>query len=105
MVGTILGPPPVAVDKNATVTNTVAGESSGRQCVKLAGTGQYVQFRRAGRGQHDCRPLQRTRYGGTGVGADYTISLYLNGNFVQKIPVTSKYSWLYGGYTFFQQSW
>jgi hypothetical protein len=97
--GVILGPPPVSVDKNAVVTNTVAGEASGRQCVKLAGTGQYVQF-----------PAQAAantlvvRYSvpdtADGVGADYTISLYLNGNFVQKIPVTSKYSWLYGGYTF-----
>src|ERR1041384_6093381 len=42
--GTVLGPPPIAVDKNATITNTVEGESSGRLCVKLTGTGQYVQF-------------------------------------------------------------
>src|ERR1700744_957153 len=42
--GVILGPPPVAVDKNVTITNTVASEASGRQCVQLSGTGQYVQF-------------------------------------------------------------
>ncbi|HXI85003.1 MAG TPA: glycosyl hydrolase family 28-related protein [Verrucomicrobiae bacterium] len=97
--GTILGPPPVAVDKNATVTNTVEGESSGRQCVRLAGSGQYVQFA----AQTTANTLV-VRYSvpdtADGVGADYTISLYLNGNFVQKIPVSSKYSWLYGGYTF-----
>jgi hypothetical protein len=48
--GTILGPPPRAVDKNQLVTNTVAGESSGRLCVRLAGSGQYVQFTAQGRG-------------------------------------------------------
>src|SRR6267378_5424039 len=42
--GTILGPPPRAVDKNVTVTNTVAAEASGRQCVKLSATGNYVEF-------------------------------------------------------------
>src|ERR1043166_5036331 len=97
--GTVLGPPPIAVDKNATITNAVEGESSGRLCVKLTGTGQYVQFA----AQAAANTLV-VRYcvpdTGDGVGADYTISLYLNGNFVQKIPVTSKYSWLYGGYTF-----
>src|SRR6266404_2512851 len=97
--GVVLGPPPVAVDKNAVVTNTVAGEASGRQCVKLAGTGQYVQFA----AQAAANTIV-VRYSvpdtADGVGADYTISLYLNGNFVQKIPVTSRYSWLYGGYTF-----
>ena len=97
--GTILGPPPVSVDKNAVVTNTVAGEASGRQCVSLTGTGQYVQFA----AQAAANTLV-VRYSvpdtADGVGADYTISLYLNGTFVQKIPVTSRYSWLYGGYTF-----
>ena len=93
--GTILGPPPLAVDKNAEVTNSVASEASGRLCVKLTGTGQYVQFA----AQSAANALV-VRYSvpdtGGGGGADYTISLYLNGSFVQKIPVTSKYSWLYG---------
>src|ERR1700691_5270685 len=38
--GMVLGPSPAAVDKNVTVTNTFASESSGLQCVKLSGTGQ-----------------------------------------------------------------
>src|SRR5258706_9820361 len=96
---TILGTPTRAVDKNVTITNTVEAESSGRQCVKLSATGKYVEF-----------PAQAAantlvvRYSvpdtADGTGADYTLSLYLNGTFVRKIPVTSKYSWLYGGYTF-----
>jgi len=97
--GTLKGPPPMAVDKNATVTNTVEGESSGRQCVKLTGAGQYVEFT----AQAAANTLV-VRYSvpdsANGVGTDSTISLYLNGAFVRKIPVTSKYSWLYGYYTF-----
>src|SRR6202049_3245861 len=97
--GTILGPPPMPVDKNAEITNSVAGEASGRQRVKLTGTAQYVHFT-----AQAAPNTMVVRYSvpdtGGGGGADYTISLYLNGNFVQKIPVTSKYSWLYGGYTF-----
>jgi fibronectin type 3 domain-containing protein len=97
--GTVLGPPPVAVDKNATITNTVASEASGRQCVELSGAGQYVQFTALAAAN---TLVARYSVPDTtdGVGADYTISLYVNGTFVQKIPVTSKYSWLYGAYPF-----
>src|SRR5258705_1236466 len=97
--GTLKGPPPMAVDKNATVTNTVEGEASGRQCVKLVGTGQYVEFT-----AQAAANTMVVRYSvpdsANGVGIDSTLSLYLNGTFVRKIPVTSKYSWLYGYYTF-----
>src|SRR5258706_15759037 len=93
---TILGPPPRAVDKNVTITNTVEAESSGRQCVKLSATGKYVEFT----AQAAANTLV-VRYSvpdtADGTGADYTLSLYLNGAFVRKIPMTSKYSWLYGG--------
>jgi hypothetical protein len=97
--GTVLGPPPVAVDKNVTITNTVASEASGRQCVELSGTGQYVEFT----AQAAANTLV-VRYSApdtaNGIGADYTISLYTNGVFAQKIQVTSRYSWLYGAYPF-----
>jgi len=96
---TILNPPPVYADKNLTVTNTIQGEASGRLCVRLNGTGQYVEFA----AQAAANTLV-VRYcvpdTSDGVGADYTLSLYVNETFVRKIPVTSKYSWLYGGYTF-----
>src|SRR5258706_7067342 len=94
---TILGPPTRAVDKNVTITNTVEAESSGRQCVKLSATGKYVEFT----AQAAANTLV-VRYSvpdtADGTGADYTLSLYLNGAFVRKIPMTSKYSWLYGGF-------
>jgi hypothetical protein len=97
--GTVLGPPQRAVDKNVTITNTVEAESSGRQCVKLSATGQYVEF-----AAQEAANALVVRYSvpdtADGTGADHTLSLYLNGTFVRKISVTSKYSWLYGGYTF-----
>ncbi|MDB6019278.1 MAG: Pectate lyase superfamily protein, partial [Pedosphaera sp.] len=97
--GTILGPPPRAVDKNVTITNTVEAEASGRLCVKLSATGHYVEF--AAQGVANTLVV---RYSvpdtADGTGADYTLSLYVNGTFVRKVPVTSKYSWLYGAYTF-----
>jgi len=71
----------------------------GRQCVKLSATGHYVEFSALGAANamvvRCCVPDTAD-----GIGADYTISLYINGTFVRKIPVTSKLSWLYGGYTF-----
>lgn len=95
--GVILGPPPVAVNKDVTVTNTFAGESSGQQCVELQTQGSYVQFT----AQEAANALV-VRYSvpdtTSGTGANYTISLYTNGVFSQEIPVTSMYSWLYGSY-------
>jgi hypothetical protein len=97
--GTILGPPPRAVDKNLIVTNTVEAESSGRKCVKLSGIGQYVEFAALAAAN-----TMVVRYSvpdtADGAGADYTLSLYVNGTFVRKVPVTSRYSWFYGSYTF-----
>src|SRR5262249_15472092 len=97
--GTILGPPARAVDKNVTGTNTVEAESSRRQCMKLSAAGQHIEI--AAQGVANTLVV---RYSvpdtADGTGADYTLSLYLNGTFVRKIPMTSKYSWLYGGYTF-----
>jgi hypothetical protein len=78
---------------------TVEAESSERQCVKLSATGQYVQFK----ARESANSLV-VRYSipdsSDGVGIDSTLSLYKNGVFVQKLAVTSKYSWLYGAYPF-----
>src|SRR5882724_1723280 len=87
--GTILGP--------SYGTNVIASEASGRQCVQLSGTGQYVQFT----AQAAANAIV-VRYSvpdsANGVGIDSTISLYTNGVFAQKLPVTTKYSWRYGNY-------
>jgi len=97
--GQILGPPQPVVDNNAEATNTAAMEASGRQCVQLNAVGQYVQFA----AQSAANALV-VRYSvpdtASGSGANYTLSLYLNGTFLQEVPMTSVYSWLYGGYPF-----
>jgi hypothetical protein len=89
--GTVMGP--------GYAPNTVEAESSGRKCVKLEVAGQYLEFT----AQAAANALV-VRYGvpdsPDGTGVDTTISLYRNGQFLQKIPLTSKYSWLYGGYPF-----
>ncbi|HEX3627290.1 MAG TPA: glycosyl hydrolase family 28-related protein [Verrucomicrobiae bacterium] len=79
--------------------NTVVSEASGRQCVQLTGTGQYVQFTaRAAANSIVVRySVPDTAKGG---GTNYTLSLYVNGMFVEKLPMTSAYSWLYGSYSF-----
>jgi hypothetical protein len=89
--GTVLGPQYQG--------NLVGSESSGRRCVRLSAAGQYVQF--VALAPADAMVV---RYSvpdnADGAGADYTLSLYRNGAFVQKLAVTSKYSWLYGAYPF-----
>jgi hypothetical protein len=77
----------------------VETESSGQKCVKLDTAGQFVEFT----AQSPASAIV-VRYslpdalGGGGINS--TISLYQNGKFVQKLPVTSRYSWLYGKYPF-----
>lgn len=79
--------------------NRIPAEASGRKCVQLNGTGQYIQFTN----QSTATALV-VRYcvpdTGAGGGADYTLSLYTNGVLAAELPVTSKYSWLYGNYPF-----
>ncbi|HWF19891.1 MAG TPA: glycosyl hydrolase family 28-related protein [Verrucomicrobiae bacterium] len=89
--GTILGPQynPIRIPT----------EASGRMCVQLDSTGQYVQFT-----NQSAATALVVRYcvpdTSDGVGADYTLSLYTNGVLAARLPVTSKYSWLYGNYPF-----
>ena len=89
--GTILGP--------QYGPNVVASESSGRQCVQLNATGQYVQFT----AQSNANAII-VRYSvpdnSSGTGTNYTLGLYTNGVLAARLPVTSKYSWSYGSYPF-----
>ena len=79
--------------------NNVAAESSGRECVQLNNTNQYVQFT-----NQSAANAIVVRYSvpdtSDGTGTNYTLSLYINTNFVGKLPMTSQYSWLYGSYPF-----
>ena len=89
--GTILGP--------RYYPHFVASESSGRKCVQLNAAGQYIEFT----AQSDANAIV-VRYSvpdtADGAGTNYTLSLYTNGVLAKKLPVTSKYSWLYGSYPF-----
>src|ERR1039458_6751865 len=89
--GTILGPKydPYLVET----------ESSGQKCVKLAAVGQYVEF--AAKATANAIVVRYSLPDSRdGSGFNSTLSLYLNGKLVQKLPVTSRYSWLYGRYPF-----
>jgi Pectate lyase superfamily protein len=77
---------------------TVEAESAQRTCIKLSQTGQYAEFK-----AREWANALVVRYSlpdtPGGGGFDSTISVYKNGAFVQKLAVTSKYSWLYGFYS------
>ncbi len=75
---------------------TIASESSGRSAVKLKQVGEYVQFKIT-------EPANSVvvRFvipdSEDGLGLESTISLYVDNVFRQKIQLTSKYAWSYGG--------
>ena len=79
--------------------NRVETESSGRKCVKLTEAGQFVEFtaREAANAIVVRYSVPDTQ---DGVGTDSTLSLYQKGKRVHQLPVTSRYSWLYGRYPF-----
>ncbi|MEK8128723.1 discoidin domain-containing protein [Paenibacillus filicis] len=79
--------------------NTEEIEASGQKAVKLDSTGKYVQFTAQGAANAIVIRYSLPDSPGGG-GIDATLSLYKNGTFVQKVPMTSKYSRLYGAYPF-----
>jgi parallel beta-helix repeat protein len=95
----LIGPPVQVAGTNVPVSNTIEMEASGGQAVELTGTGQYVELTAQAAANsivvRYCVPDTAN-----GVGTNSTISLYQNGIFVQKLPMTSKYSWRYGAYPF-----
>jgi hypothetical protein len=89
--GTVLGPKyePFLVET----------ESSGQRCVKLDAAGEYVEFK-----VKSSANAMVVRYclpdSADGRGINSSLSLYRNGKFLKQIPITSKYTWLYGPYPF-----
>jgi hypothetical protein len=75
---------------------TLAAESSGRSAVKLNKTGEYVQFQ-AEEGVNSVVVRFVIPDSEDGTGQEATLSLYVNNIFRQKIHLTSKYAWSYGG--------
>ncbi|WIV55480.1 CARDB domain-containing protein [Amycolatopsis nalaikhensis] len=72
-----------------------ATESSGRKSVRLANQGQYVEFTSANQANSIVVRNSVPDAPGGG-GQDYTLSLYVNGTFAQKLTLSSVHSWLYG---------
>jgi hypothetical protein len=88
--GAILGP-----DRTF---GSIPAESSGRRSVELKSTGGYVEFTSA-----QAANSLVVRYvipdAPKGGGITATLSLYVDGVFRQKLALTSKYAWVYGGET------
>ena len=77
-------------------------EASGRRCVSLAATGEFLEFTAKADAQgvvvRYCIPDSPD-----GRGIDATLSFYINGKLRNKLPMTSRYTYLYGAYPFNNQ--
>ncbi|MFJ8751928.1 discoidin domain-containing protein [Streptomyces sp. NPDC102441] len=85
----VLGGGAKAVGPNRTVGD-IAGEASGRKAVTLTGTGQYVEWTT----RAETNTLV-TRFS-IPDGADTTLNVYVDGQFLKAVDLTAKYAWLYG---------
>ncbi|MFI7236657.1 CARDB domain-containing protein [Streptomyces cyaneofuscatus] len=72
-----------------------ATESSGRKSVRLNSTGEHVEFTSTNASNSIVVRNSIPDAAGGG-GRQATISLYANGQFVRKLDLSSKHSWLYG---------
>ncbi|MDT0418249.1 CARDB domain-containing protein [Streptomyces sp. DSM 41982] len=72
-----------------------ATESSGRKSVRLNSTGQYVEFTST-TPTNSIVVRNSIPDAANGGGQNATLSLYANGQFVRKLDLSSKHSWLYG---------
>ncbi|WP_329541766.1 CBM35 domain-containing protein [Streptomyces sp. NBC_01358] len=78
---------------------SVPSEASGRKAVVLDSTGEYVQFTLT-------KPANALtlRYSlpdnAAGTGTDATLSVYADGTALKDLPLSSRYSWVYGGYPY-----
>ncbi|SCF79459.1 Pectate lyase superfamily protein [Streptomyces sp. Cmuel-A718b] len=72
-----------------------ATESSGRESVRLNSTGEYVEFNSTAPANSIVVRNSIPDAPGGG-GREATISLYADGEFVRKLDLSSKHSWLYG---------
>jgi hypothetical protein len=80
----------------------VETESSGQKCVRLAAVGEYVEFT-AGANANALVVRYSLPDAEEGGGTRAGLDLYVNGQKVRALPLTSEYSWLYGNYPFSNQ--
>jgi Pectate lyase superfamily protein len=79
--------------------NLVETESSGEQCVKLTDAGQYLEF--TAKAGADALVLRYSLPDApAGGGTNTTLALFVNGQRVRDVPLTSHYARLYGIYPF-----
>lgn len=86
--GTILGP--------SRAFGEIAAESSGRRSVRLDAPGQSVQIT-ATRAANSVVVRAAIPDAAAGGGITATLSLYVDGAFRQRLTLTSRYAWSYGG--------
>jgi Pectate lyase superfamily protein len=85
--GLVLGPDYIG--------QTPAREASGRQCVRLSQTGNFIEFN----AKADANGIV-VRYCLPPDSQAATLSLYVNDTFRSRLPMTSKYCYVYGKYPF-----
>ncbi|MEV4168246.1 glycosyl hydrolase family 28-related protein [Nonomuraea sp. NPDC049709] len=78
---------------------TQAAESSGRRAVKLASTGEYVQFTLT-RPANSIVVRHIVPDNAAGTGTTAPLALYANGTKLQDLTLSSTYSWVYGAYPY-----
>ncbi|KAK1185499.1 discoidin domain-containing protein [Streptomyces sp. NBS 14/10] len=80
------------VGPNRTIGD-IAGEAGGRKAVTLGATGQYVEW--------TTRAATNTLVTRFSIpdGTNTTLNVYVDGQFLKAIDLTSKYAWLYGNET------
>jgi CARDB/F5/8 type C domain len=72
-----------------------ATESSGRKSVRLTGSGDFVEFTSTNQ-SNSIVVRNSVPDSPSGGGQDYSLSLYVNDQFAQKLTLSSRNSWLYG---------
>ncbi|MGC5044961.1 glycosyl hydrolase family 28-related protein [Streptomyces albidoflavus] len=83
-------------DEKRTFGHTNFGtESSGRKSVRLDSTGEFVSFTSTA-AANSIVVRNSVPDAPQGGGIDATLSLYADGEFVQKLELSSRHSWLYG---------
>ncbi|MGV9454604.1 CARDB domain-containing protein [Streptomyces sp. NPDC003635] len=86
----------LSADKQRTFGHTnFATESSGRKSVRLDSTGDHVEFTSTSAANSIVVRNSIPDAAGGG-GREATLSLYADGEFVRKLTLSSKHSWLYG---------
>jgi len=73
----------------------IAGEASGRRAAVLDGTGEYVQWTTTAPTNTLVTRFSTPDAAGGG-GAESTLNLYIDGQFVRALDLTSRFAWLYG---------